>query len=50
MFVATVIGFLVAFALVLANRRKAAIALAIVLMVPGVALYFMHDFGVNWAW
>ena len=50
MFALTVFGFLVAFALVLADRRKAAIALAILLMPVCVAFYYLHSYEVNWPW
>lgn len=50
MFALAVGAFLVAFALVLSNRRKPAIGLAILLMGVCVVFYYVHSFEVDWPW
>jgi len=50
MFALAVVGFLVAFGLVLADRRKPAIAIAVVLMGVCIAFYYLHNYEVDWPW
>ena len=50
MFALVVLAFLVTFALVWTGRRKRAIALAVVLQVACVGLYFAHSYQVHWPW
>jgi hypothetical protein len=50
MFAIVVIGFVAAFGLVLANHRKPAIILAVVLQVFCVLFYFTHSYHVTWPW
>lgn len=50
MFALVVLGFLVAYLLVLRGMRKPAIALALVLQLACLGLYFSHSYHVNWPW
>ncbi len=50
MFALAVVGFLVAFGLVLTDHRKAALCAALVLAVACVGFYFSHSYHVDWPW
>ncbi len=50
MFALVVLGFLVAYLLILRGMRKPAIALALVLQLACLGLYFSHSYHVNWPW
>ena len=50
MFALVVLGFLVAYLLVLRGMRKPAIALALVLQLACLGLYFSLSYLVNWPW
>ena len=50
MFALVVLGFLVVYLLVLRGMRKPAIALALVLQLACLGLYFSHAYHVNWPW
>ena len=50
MFALVVLGFLVAYLLVLRGMRTPAIALALVLQLACLGFYFSHSYHVNWPW
>ena len=50
MFALVVPGFLAAYLLVFRGMRNPAIALALVLQLACLGLYFSHCYHVNWPW
>ena len=50
MFALVVPGFLAAYLLVFRGMRNPAIALALVLQLACLGLYFSHSYHVNWPW